>query len=80
MWDTTIPMIELAMRRDDLEGLPEFALPEAYGWRYFQPGDVDHWVRIERSFYDFANGRDDEFLAGGAYGTAPGLAAEGGVS
>ena len=42
------------------------------GWR--------GWVRIEHSFYDFVNGRDDDFLAGGAYGTAPGLAAEGSAS
>ena len=42
------------------------------GWR--------GWARIEHSFYDFVNGRDDDFLAGGAYGTAPGLAAEGSAS
>ena len=42
------------------------------GWR--------GWVRIEHSFYDFVNDRDDDFLAGGAYGTAPGLAAEGSAS
>ena len=49
MWDSTVPMIGLAMRLDDLGALPVFDLPQAYGWRFFQPGDVDHWVRIEQS-------------------------------
>lgn len=53
MWDSTVPMIGLAMRCDDLENLPVFALPERYGWRYFAPGDVDRWVRIERSAGEF---------------------------
>lgn len=38
------------------------------------PGWVG-WVRIEQSFYDFVNGRDDAFLGGGGYGDAEGLAA-----
>ena len=33
------------------------------------------WVRIEHAFYDWANGRDNPFLGGGAYGTAEGLSA-----
>ena len=32
------------------------------------------WVRIERAVYDFANGRDDDFLGGAGYGQAKGLA------
>lgn len=34
------------------------------------------WVRIERSFYDFVNDRDDDFLGGSDFGDAPGLLAE----
>lgn len=34
------------------------------------------WVRIERSFYDFVNGQDDDFLGGGDFGDASGLSAE----
>lgn len=43
------------------------------------PGWVG-WVRIERAFYDFMSGRDDDFLGGADLGDAPGLAAEGGDS
>lgn len=39
------------------------------GWR--------GWVRIERAFYDFVNGRDDPFLGGGSFGQAEGLSAAG---
>ena len=46
--------------------------------RYFlcdtvHPGWVG-WVRIERAFYDFVNGCDDDFLGGAGFGDAPGLA------
>ena len=45
--------------------------------RYFlcdtvHPGWVG-WVRIERAFYDFVNGCDDDFLGGADFGDAPGL-------
>ena len=43
------------------------------------PGWVG-WVRIERAFYDFVSGRDEDFLGGADLGDAPGLAAEGGDS
>ena len=36
------------------------------------PGWVG-WVRIERAFYDFVNGCDDDFLGGADFGDAPGL-------
>ncbi len=53
MWDTTIPMIGLAMRADSLENLPVFDLPAPYGWRYFQPGDERVWAEIETSAGEF---------------------------
>ena len=53
MWDTTVPMISLAMRAASLEALPAFALPERYGWRFYQPGDEREWARIETSAGEF---------------------------
>ena len=53
MWDTTVPMIALAMRAASLEALPAFALPERYGWRFYQPGDEREWARIETSAGEF---------------------------
>ncbi len=53
MMDHSIPWIALAMQRDTLDGMPEFALPPRYDWRYFQPGDERHWARIEISAGEF---------------------------
>lgn len=62
MLDRSIPMIGLAMHTPSLEGMPEFALPEGYGWRYFQPGDEKVWAEIETSAGEFPNA--DEGLKG----------------
>lgn len=53
MMDRSIPWIGLAMRLDSLEHLPTYPLPEAYGWRYFQPGDEHIWAEIETSAGEF---------------------------
>ena len=53
MMDRSIPWISLAMRTDALDGIPEYALPPEYGWRYFQPGDEYYWAQIERSAGEF---------------------------
>ena len=62
MWDTTVPMISLAMRAASLEDLPVFALPSHCGWRFYQPGDELFWARIETSAGEFK--RPEEGLAG----------------
>ena len=51
--DHTIPYIGLAMRLESLSDLAEFILPEQYGWRFFRPGDVAEWARIEISAGEF---------------------------
>ncbi len=53
MMDHSVPWIGLAMRRDTLDDLPDFALPPRYGWRCFRPGDERHWARIEISAGEF---------------------------
>ena len=55
MMDHTVPWVGLAMRLDTLDRLPECALPEPCGWRFFQPGDERHWARIETSAGEFEN-------------------------
>ena len=62
MWDTTVAHFSLAMRVDSLENLPFFAVPERYGWRFYQPGDELFWARIETSAGEFK--RPEEGLAG----------------
>lgn len=58
MWDTSVPWIDLAMRLESLEAVPEYPLPGNYGWRFFRPGDEEHWARIEISCGEFA-GREE---------------------
>ena len=36
----------VVMVRRDLERIPEFALPEGFSLRWYQPGDEDLWIRI----------------------------------
>ena len=62
MWDHTVPNIDLAMRRDTLERLPEIPLPQGYTLRFYQPGDEHHLARIERSAEEFQT--DADALAG----------------
>lgn len=52
--DRSVPWIGLEMRLQTLENLPRFDLPEAYGWRYFRPGDeIGAWAPIEISAGEF---------------------------
>lgn len=53
MMDQSVPYIGLEMRLDTLDHLPEYALPDAYGWRWFQHGDEVEWARIEISAGEF---------------------------
>src|SRR5258706_4583132 len=38
----------LKMVREDLESIPEFALPESYSLRWYRPGDEASWTHIQR--------------------------------
>lgn len=58
MWDSTVEVIGLAMKLDSLENLPANALPERYGWRFFQPGDELHWAQMWVSAGGFASVED----------------------
>jgi GNAT superfamily N-acetyltransferase len=39
--------LPVKMIRASLDGLPEFALPAGFAWRWYQPGDEAHWRRIQ---------------------------------
>ena len=36
----------VVMIRRDLAGIPQFALPEPFSFRWYQPGDEAHWLDI----------------------------------
>lgn len=56
--DERIKYYELLLERD-LDELPQFPLPEGYRFVFYQPGDRDAWIAIEKSakeFTDYAQG------------------------
>lgn len=58
MWDTSVEKVHLKMELDSLEQLPQHPLPKQYGWRFYQPGDENHWARIETSAGEFSRIED----------------------
>lgn len=38
--------VPVAMARQDLDGIPQFSLPEPFTFRWYQPGDEKEWTRI----------------------------------
>lgn len=58
--DSRIRYYELLLERD-LKEIPYFPLPEGYAFVFYQPGDRDQWIAIEKSareFTDDAQGRE----------------------
>jgi len=46
---TPTPDVDIRMIREDLQEIPQFALPDGYAMRAFRPGDRETWVRIEQA-------------------------------
>ena len=53
--DSRIRYVELEFWRDDLKNIPPFALPEGYRFAFYQPGDRDTWIDIEKSAKEFSS-------------------------
>lgn len=51
--DSRIRYIDLFFERDDLENIPDFPLPVGYRFAFYQPGDRDAWIAIEKSAKEF---------------------------
>lgn len=51
--DRRIRYFHLELMRDDLENLPQYPLPEGYRFVFFQPGDQEAWIEIERTAGEF---------------------------
>ncbi len=52
--DERIRYYELMLERD-LEGILYFPLPEGYRYVFYQDGDRDHWIDIEKSAKEFTS-------------------------
>ena len=42
----SIKHVSVAMVREDMEAIPQFALPHPFTFRWYQPGDEKEWTRI----------------------------------
>src|SRR2546430_10546383 len=61
------------MVRQNLEGIPDFGMPEGFSLRWYQPGDEENWFRIQaaadkfneitRELFERQFGSDQELLA-----------------
>lgn len=51
--DSRIRYVDLFFERDDLEGIQEYPLPDGYHFSFYQPGDRDAWIAIEKSAKEF---------------------------
>ena len=47
--DSRILFVDLLLERSLTEVLPQYELPEGYHFAFYQPGDRDSWIDIERS-------------------------------
>ena len=57
--DSRIKYIDLVLERENLNGLPQFALPDGYRFVFYQDGDRDSWIQIEvsaKELRDFQQG------------------------
>lgn len=53
--DSRIRYVELEFIRDDLSSIPDYALPEGYRFTFYQHGDRDTWIDIEKSAKEFSS-------------------------
>lgn len=51
--DSRIKYYELLLKRDDLNDIPEYRLPDGYKFVFYKSGDRDVWIDIERSAKEF---------------------------
>ena len=58
MMDRTIPWINLFMQLDSLDDVPVYPLPKRYSSRFYVPGDIQNWARIETSAGEFEREAD----------------------
>ena len=73
--DSRIKYYELLLERETLEDIPSYALPKGYQFVFYQSGDRDVWIDIEKSAKEFQsyeqglkswdkyyNGKDNELV------------------
>ncbi|MBQ8596157.1 MAG: hypothetical protein IJ409_00055 [Lachnospiraceae bacterium] len=73
--DSRIKYYELLLERRSLENFPQFKLPSGYRFVFYQSGDRDAWIDIEKSAKEFQSyeqgltswnkyyeGKDDELI------------------
>ncbi len=74
--DSRIKYYELFLKRDDLDNIPKYRLPDGYKFVFYKSGDRDAWIDIEKSAKEFESyeqgleswnryygGKDDELVS-----------------
>ncbi|GAB5081299.1 GNAT family N-acetyltransferase [Hominimerdicola sp. 21CYCFAH17_S] len=56
--DERIKYYELLLYNDTVDEIKEYPLPEGYSFVYYNDGDRDSWIRIERSAKEFETCQD----------------------
>ncbi len=51
--DSRIKYYELLLKRDDLDNIPKYSLPDGYKFVFYKSGDRDAWIDIEKSAKEF---------------------------
>lgn len=73
--DHRIKYYELLLKRDNLDNIPEYKLPDGYKFIFYKSGDRDEWIEIDKSAKEFDSyeqgleswnryyeGKDDELV------------------
>jgi len=55
------PDVPVRMVRDTMEDIPQYALPDGYTLRWYEPGDDVHWLRIHDECEGYGELGDDLF-------------------
>ena len=51
--DSRIKYYELLLKRDSLDDIPMYSLPDGYSFVFYKSGDRDKWIEIEQSAKEF---------------------------
>lgn len=53
--DPRIRYVELEFVRENLNDIPQYELPSGYRFVFYKSGDMDAWIRIEKSAREFSS-------------------------
>lgn len=58
--DSRLKYYEILLERKNVENIPQFPLPEGYHFVYYQDGDKENWIEVEKSAKEFVTEEEGE--------------------